>query len=344
MRYVQFGQTGIFVSCLSIGAMTFGNAALGEGTSEDDALRIIGIGLDAGINVIDTADVYGAGRSEEIVGRGIKGRRDDVILSTKLHARTGSGPNAVGQSRVHLRRQVEESLRRLKTDYIDLYQVHQFDPVTRFEETLRTLDDLISQGKVRYIGCSNFRAWQIMKALMVSSIKGWEPFASVQAYYSLVGRDIEREIVPLLRDQGLALLTYSPLAGGFLAGKITRSTGPEKGTRRAFVDFPPVDRPRGYAVIEALQRTAAEIGATVPQVALAWQLHQPFVTSVILGCCRPEQLTENLAADSIVLPQTVLDEFDTISRLPLEYPEWATQLSKSRYPAAPSEGVQKQPR
>ncbi|MDX6345666.1 MAG: hypothetical protein QOF84_456 [Streptomyces sp.] len=338
MQYQQLGSTGALVSRICLGAMTFGGAgtppydAVG-GLGQADTDRILGTALDAGVNFIDTADIYAAGESEELVGRALKGRRRDVVLATKLHGRTGRGPNDVGQSRIHVAQAVEDSLRRLDTDYIDLYQIHNFDPLTPFEETLGALNDAVRQGKVRYIGCSNLAAWQIVKALGVSALRGLEPFVSVQAYYSLAGRDLERELLPMIRDQGLGLLVWSPLAGGFLSGKFTRAGAADTGARRTALDFPPIDRERTFDVVDVLTAVGARHEVSAARVALAWVLGQPGVTSAIVGAKRVEQLDDNLAAVDLTLTEQDLAELDAVSALPPEYPGWMqTYRAGDRFP------------
>ncbi|MEL6179889.1 MAG: aldo/keto reductase, partial [Myxococcota bacterium] len=277
MDYRPLGNTGLYVSNLCLGAMTFSREGnmMGDmigNSGEEGARRMIDMALDAGINIIDTANAYSFGVSEEIVGQAIKSKRQDVIVATKAFFPFSSSPNALGVSRHALLREVEASLTRLDTDYIDLYQVHSFDVTTPLEETLRTLDDLVRAGKVRYIGLSNFAGWQIAKAMGISERLGLERFCSVQAYYSLVGRELEWEILPAARDLGLGVMVWSPLAGGFLSGKYTRE-GASEGRRTTF-DFPPVDREQGYAVVDVMRSVAAEHDASVAQVALAWLLHQ----------------------------------------------------------------------
>ncbi|WP_217576458.1 aldo/keto reductase [Streptomyces sp. GbtcB7] len=327
MQYEQLGRTGTFVSRICLGAMTFGGAntppfdAVG-GLGLEDTDRIVGTALDAGVNFIDTADVYAAGESEELLGKVLKSRRDDVVLATKLHGRTGPGPNDVGQSRIHVTQALESSLRRLDTDHIDLYQIHGFDPLTSFEETLGALTDAVRQGKVRYIGASNLTAWQIVKSLGVSALRDLEPFISVQAYYSLAGRDLERELLPMIKDQGLGLLAWSPLAGGFLSGKFTREGAADASARRTQLDFPPIDREKAYDVIDVLKAVAARHEVSAAQVALAWVLAQPGVTSTIIGAKRVEQLTDNIAAAELKLSEQDLTELDTVSALTPEYPGW----------------------
>jgi aryl-alcohol dehydrogenase-like predicted oxidoreductase len=244
------------------------------------------------------------------------------VVATKVFGRLAPGPTEVGLSRLHIMRQVEESLKRLGTDTIDLYQIHGFDIVTPLEETLRTLDDLVRQGKVRYIGCSNLSAWQIMKALGISAQQQLEKFVSVQAYYSIAGRDLEREIVPLLQDQNLGLLPWSPLAGGFLSGKFTREGASDQGARRAKFDFPPVNVEKAYDIIDVMKKIADGKQVSVAQVALAWLVHQPFVTSVIIGAKNEAQLKDNLGAGDLKLDAEELMQLDESSRLAPEYPGW----------------------
>jgi aryl-alcohol dehydrogenase-like predicted oxidoreductase len=327
MKYRQLADTGVFVSELCLGTMTFGGGAqiwetIG-GTDQAVVDSIVNRALEAGINFIDTANVYAAGQSETMLGHALGSRRRDIVLATKVRGRTGQGANQVGLSRLHIVQAVEESLERLRTDYIDLYQIHRPDPITRIEDTLRALDDLVRAGKVRYIGCSNLAAWQIMKALAVSKAQHLEAFCCTQSYYSLAGRELEREIVPLIQDQGLGLLVWSPLAGGFLSGKFTRAGGDEA-ARRAKFDFPPVNKEKGFEVLDVLSTVAARHGASVPQIALAWILAKPFVTSVIIGARRLTQLDDNLKAVDVVL--------DDVSKLTMEYPEWMSVLGGDRRP------------
>src|SRR5476651_1689839 len=275
MKFRALADTGVFVSELCLGAMTFGGKGqiweMIGGLDQAAADGIVHRALDAGINFIDTADVYSAGESETMVGKAIAGRRQGLVLATKVRGRTGPGPNQVGLSRLHIVESVEASLKRLNTDYIDLYQIHRFDPLTNIEDTLRALDDLVRAGKVRYIGCSNLPAWYLMKSLAVSREQRLERFKCSQSYYSLAGRELERETLPLLRDQGLGLLVWSPLAGGFLSGKFTR-TGGDESARRANFDFPPINKEKAFAILDVLTPMAAAHGVTVPQVALAWLL------------------------------------------------------------------------
>ena len=331
MRYNQLGRTGLFVSELCLGAMTFGGGdtsgfwgAIGSlGQKEVDDL--VGRSLAAGVNFIDTANVYHQGRSEELVGQSLKNlgvARSDVVVATKVYGDMGGGPNNRGASRGHIMDQVEASLKRLQTDHIDLYQIHATDPVTPIEETLRALDDLVSRGMVRYVGVSNWTAWRIMKALGISERRGWARFETVQSYYSIAGRDLERELVPLMQEEKLGLMVWSPLAGGLLSGKYGPGAPDPENSRRAVFDFPPVDRDRAWACIAAMRKIAEAKGSTVPRVALAWLLHQPVVTSVIIGAKRVDQLEDNLGAVEVKLTDDELKALDEVSRLPQEYPGW----------------------
>lgn len=280
--------------------------------------------VEAGINFIDTANVYSEGVSEQMTGTAIRNlglQRDDLILATKVRGKVGEGPNQVGLTRKHILHQVEESLRRLQTDYIDLYQIHVYDALTPLEETLYALDQLVASGKVRYIGCSNLAAWHIMKALSISERKGYSRFVSLQAYYTIAGRDIEREIVPLLKDQKLGLMVWSPLAGGLLSGKYTRNTSPEEGRRINF-DFPPVNREKAYDIIDVMQEMAKARNVSVAQIALSWVLHQPVVSTVIIGAKNPQQLEDNLKAVDLSLDAADLQKLDAVSKLSPEYPGW----------------------
>jgi len=339
MQYQQLGNTGVFVSRLCFGAMTFGGAGsiyevIGA-LKQDDADSLVGASLDAGVNFFDTANVYGQGESEVQLGKALGKRRKDVVIATKVFGRTGPGANDVGLSRLHILQQVEESLKRLNTDYIDLYQVHGFDWVTPLDETLKTLDDLVHQGKVRYIGCSNFAAWHVMKAQGICVQYSLEKFITLQSYYSLAGRDLEREVIPMLNDQKIGLLPWSPLAGGFLSGKYTRNSAGDPDSRRTKFDFPPVDTEKGYAIVDVLMEIAKRRNASVAQIALAWLLHQPVVTSVIIGVKTMSQLKDNLGAVEVTLSSEDLQQLGQVSRLKAEYPEWMFSLQTSdRKPGA----------
>ncbi|MET3545355.1 aryl-alcohol dehydrogenase-like predicted oxidoreductase [Paenibacillus favisporus] len=325
MKYNLLGNTGVLVSEIGLGAMTFGGGGqwgVFGGLGEQDAAHLMWQALDAGVNFFDTSNIYAGGRSEEILGKALGAKRQDVIIATKVRGRTGSGPNDLGLSRLHIMRQVEESLKRLGTDYIDLYQIHNPDQLTDWEETLRALDDLVRSGKVRYIGSSNMTGWELMKARGISRELGLHAFKSSQSYYSLAGRDIEREIIPVLKDQNMGLLVWSPLAGGFLSGKYTRTRTGNTDDRHTKFAFPPVDLEKAYSIIDVLEDIAKNRESTVARIALAWVLNQPAVTSVIVGAKRPDQLQDNLEASGIVLTDDELARLDEVSRLPIEYPAW----------------------
>jgi aryl-alcohol dehydrogenase-like predicted oxidoreductase len=335
MKYRLLADTGVFVSELCLGTMTFGGRGqIYEVMGALDQTQVNGIvhrAIDAGVNFIDTADVYSSGESEALLGRSLAGRREQVVLATKVRGRMGKGPNGVGLSRLHIIEAAEASLKRLGTDHIDLYQIHRFDPLTDFEDTLRALDDLVRSGKVRYIGCSNLAAWQLMKTLAISREQGWERFRCTQSYYSLAGRELEREMIPLLRDQKLGLLVWSPLAGGFLSGKFRRE-GAGEGGRRASFDFPPINREKTYDIIDVMRKIAADHEASVSQVALAWLLAQSAVTSVIIGARKSEQLEDNLKSVDLALSADELKTLDEVSRLVPEYPGWMELLTSDRRP------------
>jgi aryl-alcohol dehydrogenase-like predicted oxidoreductase len=292
--------------------------------------------IDSGINFIDTADVYSEGDSEGLVGQALKNLkvpREELIVATKVRIRMGPGPNQVGLSRAHIMDGANASLRRLQLDHIDLYQIHGQDLATPIEETLRGLEDLVRSGKVRYIGLSNHAAWQIMKAVAISQHRGWSRFESVQAYYSLAGRDLEREIVPLALDQGLGILVWSPLAGGLLSGKFAENDKGPEGARRTNFDFPPVDRARAFRCVEAMRPIASAHGVSVARVALAWLLHQPAVASVIVGAKTKQQLTDNIAATDLRLAESELKSLDAASSLTPEYPGWMfARQNQDRFP------------
>jgi aryl-alcohol dehydrogenase-like predicted oxidoreductase len=329
MRHHALGRTGLFVSELCLGTMTFGGSegmwrnigALQQG----DAERLIGQAIDGGINFIDTADVYSAGLSEQITGQALKNlkvAREDIVIATKVFGEMGKGPNSRGATRHHILDGIKASLKRLQLDHVDLYQIHGFDPATPIEETVRALDQLVRHGHVRYVGVSNWSAWQIAKALGIAERLGLARFESLQAYYSVAGRDLERELVPMLKSEGLGLLVWSPLAGGLLSGKYADAKSVEEGSRRSAFDFPPVDKARAKDCIDVMRTIAAAHDVSIARVALAWLLHQPQVTSVIIGAKRPEQLADNLAATDVKLTADELDQIGAVSRLPPEYPGW----------------------
>lgn len=327
MKYKLLGNTGLKVSELCMGAMTFGGRGMWTaiGTLPQDHVNaLIKQSVDAGINFIDTANVYSEGLSEQMTGRAIRDlglKRDELVIATKVRGVMGKGPNDSGLSRKHIMQQADASLERLNIDYIDLYQIHGFDPQTPMEETLEALDTLVKNGKVRYIGCSNLAAWQIMKALGISAQNHLSKFISLQAYYTLAGRDLEREIVPLLLDQKIGLMVWSPLAGGFLSGKYHRDSMPAEG-RRVNFDFPPINKEKAFDIIDVMQAIAAEKKATVAQIALAWLLHQPVTTSVIVGANKPEQLADNIKSVQVEFTEEELNALNEVSKLAPEYPGW----------------------
>jgi aryl-alcohol dehydrogenase-like predicted oxidoreductase len=329
MKYNTLGPTGLLVSEICLGTMTF---APGEGmwksisgVQQNLADQLVKRSFDAGVNFVDTADVYTNGESEKTLAKAISNvgiARKDIVIATKAFGRTGPGRNDVGASRGHILDAVEASLKRLQTDYIDLYQIHAADSVTPVEETLRALDTLVSQGKVRYIGCSNWFAWQLMKALGISEAKNLARMDTLQAYYSIAGRDLEREIVPLLKDQGTGLLVWSPLAGGLLSGKFSRENQKPEESRRSSFDFPIVDKERTWRILDVLRPIAQAHNTGVATIALAWVLAKPFVTSVIIGAKRADQLDQNLAAVDVQLTPEEIKQLDEVSALPPEYPGW----------------------
>lgn len=330
MRYKQFGSTGLFVSELCLGTMTFGGGEsdfwgqIGR-LQQDDVDGVMKRALDAGINFIDTADVYGRGQSEILTGQALKNlgiARDEIVVATKVFGETAKGPNGRGVSRYHVLEAAKASLQRLQLDHVDLYQIHGFDAATPIEEALRALDTLVQQGHVRYVGVSNWAAWQIVKALGTSERLGLARFASLQAYYTIAGRDLERELVPMLRSEGMALLVWSPLAGGLLSGKYSREGSTERGSRRTTFDFPPVQLDRAWDVVDVMRGIADAKGVSVAQIALAWLRHQPAVTSIIIGAKRIDQLDDNIAATSVQLSAEELAALDKVSALPAEYPAW----------------------
>ena len=329
MRNKPLGRTGLFVSELCLGTMTFGGstgiwAQIGD-LQQADAERLIGQAIDAGVNFIDTADVYAGGASEQITGQALKNLkvpRENVVVATKVFGDTGTGANTRGNTRSHILDGIKASLKRLQLDHIDLYQIHGFDPATPIEETVRALDQLVRHGHVRYVGVSNWAAWQIVKALGIAERLGLSRFESLQAYYTVAGRDLERELIPMLASEGLGLMVWSPLAGGLLSGKFGRDQQGQAGNRRTTFDFPPVNRDRAFDCIDAMRLIAQSRGVSVAQVALAWLLQQPQVTSVIVGAKRPDQLADNLAAAEVSLNADELKSLDAVSRLPAEYPGW----------------------
>jgi aryl-alcohol dehydrogenase-like predicted oxidoreductase len=327
MEYRQLGRSGLRVSVLTLGTMGFGGTGWAAPVGQIDvagAKEQLALARDAGVNLIDTADVYSAGLAEEILGQALGSARQDFLIATKVRMPMGSGPNDAGLSRHHITRSVEASLRRLNTDYIDLYQVHEWDGRTPLEETLTTLDDLVRSGKVRYLGCSNYAAWQLMKALAVADARGLDRFTSQQVYYSLHSRDIEDEIVPACLDQGVGILVWSPLAGGLLSGKYRRGVEAPEGSRHlSSWSEPPVhDEDKLYATIEAAVAIGQAHGVSAAQVSLAYLLTKPAVTSLVVGARTTQQLADNLAAAELVLDPEEIARLDEVSGTPLRYPFW----------------------
>jgi len=335
MKYKQLGRTGLFVSEICLGTMTFGGnadagmwkaiGAVGQSGVDD----IVGRAVSAGVNFIDTADVYSMGQSERLTGQALKNLsipRKDVVLATKVYGAMGEGPNDRGASRGHIMDSVKASLQRLQTDYIDLYQIHADDKVTPVEETLRALDDLVRQGHVRYVGVSNWHAWKIAKALGIAEAKGYARFETLQAYYSIAGRDLERELVPMLLEEKLGLMVWSPLAGGLLSGKFGPGAPTVEGARRVNFDFPPVDKDRAWACVAAMREVGDAHGVSVARVALAWLLAKPQVMSIIIGAKSAAQLDDNLAAVSLKLSNDEMAKLDAVSALVPEYPAWMLAL------------------
>lgn len=328
MEYRQLGSSGLKVPVFSFGTATFGGKGKFFGAWGDsdvaEASRLIDICLEAGINLFDTADVYSGGLAEEILGQALTGRRDEVLISTKATFRMGKGPNQLGSSRYHLVRSCEASLRRLKTDYIDIYTMHGFDAQTPVEETLRALDDLVQSGKVRYIGCSNFSGWHLMKSLAVSEKYGWSRYVAHQAYYSLVAREYEWELMPLALDQNVATVVWSPLAGGYLTGKVRRNQPPPEGSRQHLLkgQEPPIVEEMLYDVVEAMDEVAEETGKSLAQIALNWLLQRPTVASIIIGARNETQLQQNLGAFGWTLSEEQMAKLDAASDMDPLYPYW----------------------
>ena len=341
MDYRLLGHSGLKVSSLCFGTATFGGGneffkAWGA-TGVEDARRLVGMCLDAGVNLFDTADIYSDGLSEKVLGEAIRDRREELLISTKTTFRLGKGPNDIGSSRFHLLAACEASLKRLGTDRIDIYHLHGFDALTPIEEVLSTLDNLVRSGKVRYIACSNFSGWHLMKSLSISERYGWAKYAAHQVYYSLIGRDYETELMPLAMDQRIGALVWSPLGWGRLTGKIRRGHPLSDQTRlTATADKgPQVDEERLYRIVDAMDQVAADTGKTVPQIALNWLLRKPTVSSVIIGARNEEQLKQNLsAADWSLTPEQVA-RLDAASEQVLPYPYWHQRQFTERNPAPP---------
>jgi aryl-alcohol dehydrogenase-like predicted oxidoreductase len=327
MNLRLLGNSGLKVSELCFGTMTFGGRGAFERIGKVDqktADKMVGMALDAGISFFDTADVYSQGVAEEMLGKALGNRRKEIILATKVRGRVGPGPNDLGLSRSHIIEACRASLRRLGTDHIDLYQVHSFDPMTPLEETLDALSDLVHQGLVRYIGCSNFTGWQLMKALAISDERGWERFITLQAYYSLVARELENELMPLCLDQKLGILTWSPLGGGFLTGKYRRGQEPPEGTRRSRPEgiFLKFEEEKGYSIVDELEKIGKAHNASIAQAALNYLLRRPGVSSVIIGARDTDQLSDDLKAVDWEMTPDEIARLDEISEPPRLYPYW----------------------
>lgn len=326
MEYRQLGQSGLKVPILSFGTATFGGSgeffkAWGS-TQVAEAKRLVDICMDANLNFFDTANGYSAGQSEEILGHAIEGRRQNMLISTKCTFPTGQGANDYGSSRYHILKSIDASLKRLRTDYIDLYHMHGFDGNTPMEETLQTLDTLVKSGRVRYIACSNFSGWQLMKSMAISEKFGFTKYAAHQAYYSLVGRELEWELMPASQDQGVGTIVWSPLAGGALTGKIRRNKPAPKDSRVGTIDFVQYDQEKLFNVVDVLEEIAQETGRTIPQVALNWVLQRPTVSSVIIGARNEEQLKQNLGAVGWSLTAVQIQKLNTASQTKRIYPYW----------------------
>lgn len=338
MGYRFLGRTGLLVSELCLGAMTFGGKGFWEtigSLGQASVNEIVNRCVDAGVNFIDTANVYSFGESERLVGRAIKDHtRENLVIATKVRGRMSENVNDVGLTRHHIMNSAEASLTRLGVDHIDLYQIHGYDFYTPLEETLRALDDLVHQGKVRYIGGSNLAAWHLVRALEHAQHERLERFESIQSYYTLASRDLEREVIPAVQHYGLGVLVWSPLAGGLLSGKYRRDAEGPADARRTTFDFPPADKERVYDVVETMDEIAKSHDASVPQIALAWLLHQKAVTSVIIGVKRMEQLEDNLKSVSISLTEADLAKLDEVSKLAPEYPGWMVEFqAENRLPS-----------
>lgn len=328
MKYKLLGNTGLRVSELCLGTMTFGGKGYWTniGTLDQQSVdHLVGKSIEGGINFIDTANVYSEGLAEEMTGKAIRNlklKRDDLVIATKVRGKMSEGPNGSGLARKHILHEVEASLKRLNMDYIDLYQIHGFDELTPLEETIDVLDSLVKSGKVRYIGCSNLAAWHIMKASAYSQYNHVSRFVSLQAYYTISGRDIEHEVVPVLKDQNMGLMVWSPLAGGFLSGKYTRKQEAEAGSRRINFDFPPVNKEKAFDIIDVLEVMAKEKKVSVAQLSLSWLLHQRVVTTVIIGAKKPEQLEDNLKSTEVQFTADELLKLDEVSKPVAQYPGW----------------------
>ena len=334
MKYNFLGDTGVLVSELCFGTMTFGGHGfwkpIGQ-QQQEEANQLIKKSFDSGINFYDTANVYSEGVSEKILGQSVKDlglKRQDMFIATKLRGRMGEGANQVGLSKLHIHYAVDDSLKRLDMDHIDLLYIHGVDHYTPLEETMRGLEDVVKAGKVRYLGVSNHAAWQIMKANLYAEGQGWSRFEACQHYYSIASRDIERELIPMMADQNLGLMPWSPLSGGYLTGKFSGKGDADKESRRAEFDFPPIDKDKADKIVEVMRGIAKDKNVSIAQIALAWLLHQEAVTSVIIGARKMKQLEDNIASTEVELTEEDLEKLDEVSALTAEYPGWMMEFQK----------------
>ena len=331
MKYNLFGNTGLLVSELCFGTMTFGGDGIWKNIGaleQDDANLLIKVALDGGINFFDTANIYSYGQSEKLLGNALRNagyNRSDVVIATKVRGRMGEGHNNVGLSRYHIMHSVDDSLQRLQLDHVDILYVHGVDPLTPVEQTMRALNDVVNAGKVRYIAVCNWPAWLVMKAQGIAERNGWHKFEGLQYFYSIAGRDAEREVLPMAADQNLAVMPWSPLAGGFMSGKYTRENEKTAGGRRDTFDFPPVNKEKGYDIIDVLSGIAKVHNKSVAQAALAWVRHQPTITSTIIGAKTTSQLADNIASVAIDFSAEELKQLNDISALAKEYPGWMVE-------------------
>lgn len=335
MRYRLLGKTGLLVSEICLGTMTYGGKGYWQfagNLGQEDVNEQVKLAFDSGINFIDTANIYSFGESEKLTGQAIKNLglpREELVIATKVRGRMSEGVNKLGLSRFNIMNEIDASLKRLQMDYVDLYQIHGVDPFTPIEETLSALNDLVRSGKVRYIGVSNHHAWQIMKSLGISDKNNWARFESVQAYYSIASRDLEREIIPMCQDQNVGVLVWSPLAGGLLSGKYTRENQTPEDSRRSTFDFPPVNKEHAFNCIEAMNKIALNHDVSIAQVALSWLLSKESVTSVIVGAKKLSQLEDNIKATNLVLSSEEIRILDQVSELAEEYPGWMVKRQSS---------------
>ncbi|HKJ43044.1 MAG TPA: aldo/keto reductase [Sunxiuqinia sp.] len=339
MKYNQLGNTGILLSELCLGTMTFGGRGYWEAIGkvpQDEVDQLVKTSFDSGINFIDTANAYSEGLSEIMLGKALNNlgsNRQQVFVATKLRIRMGPGANQVGLTRLHIADSVNDSLERMGLSHIDLLYIHGVDPITPLEETMRGLEDVVRSGKVRYIGISNHPAWKVMKANAIAEKNGWTKFVAGQFYYSLASRDIERELIPMAQSEGLGVMPWSPLAGGFLSGKYTRDNEQAGDSRRDSFDFPPVNKKKAYDIIDVQLQIAKEHNVSAAQVALAWMLKKPGVTSIIIGAKKMQQLKDNIAATELELTHEEIAKLDAVSALPPEYPGWMIERqARARFP------------